>query len=53
MKISISDDGNGFNEADVDLGNGLNNMKKRAEEIHGELTINSNPTDGTIIILEF
>ncbi|MCT4629421.1 tetratricopeptide repeat-containing sensor histidine kinase [Winogradskyella sp.] len=53
MKISISDDGNGFNEADVDLGNGLNNMKKRAEEIHGELTINSNTTDGTIIILEF
>jgi signal transduction histidine kinase/tetratricopeptide (TPR) repeat protein len=40
-KIIISDDGIGFNETEINYGNGLNNMKKRIEEIGGKLSISS------------
>ena len=33
-------------------GNGLNNMYKRAAELKGILTIESNPNDGTVVYLQ-
>lgn len=50
-KITISDDGIGFNEAEINYGNGLNNMKKRIEEIGGKLTISSSEKGTTIEVL--
>lgn len=47
-RILISDDGLGFNEAQIIYGNGLNNMKKRIKEIGGKLHISSSEK-GTII----
>lgn len=52
IKFSIKDDGKGFNEKDVTLGSGLNNMKKRAHEIGAVLNIKSDLGSGTLIILE-
>ena len=52
IKISIKDDGKGFNAAEVELGNGLQNMKKRASEISGNLSIDSNTNKGTMITLQ-
>ncbi len=52
LKITITDDGKGFNVNEVALGNGLNNMKKRASEIGGDLTINSQLDEGTSIALQ-
>lgn len=50
--IIIKDDGIGFNMAEIDLGNGLENMRNRAASIDAELTINSSMSNGTAIILE-
>lgn len=49
--ISIEDNGNGFDKNTVELGNGLNNMKKRAGEINGRLIVKSNLGRGTTIKL--
>ena len=51
MRITIKDDGKGFDEAVVKLGNGLLNMKKRALEINGNLNLESQLNKGTIVIL--
>lgn len=50
--FSISDDGNGFNEGDVEHGNGLSNMKKRSADIGAILQVNSEPNKGTTILLK-
>lgn len=50
--LSIKDDGIGFNMAEIQLGNGLENIKNRASAIHANFSINSTPTEGTEIILE-
>ncbi|MEM6515156.1 MAG: tetratricopeptide repeat protein [Bacteroidota bacterium] len=47
LKISISDDGIGFDQAEVELGSGLNNMKKRAQNIRADFKINSSQNNGT------
>jgi signal transduction histidine kinase len=47
--IKISDNGKGFDTSDNTLGNGLINMKKRAENIHAKLTVNSEINKGTTI----
>ncbi|MCB9363851.1 MAG: tetratricopeptide repeat protein [Flavobacteriales bacterium] len=52
LVLSIKDDGIGFNMAEIQLGNGLENMKNRASAIHANFSINSAPTEGTAIILE-
>jgi len=50
--LSITDNGNGFYINDKSkTGNGLGNMKSRAEEIGGTLLINSVLTEGTQILL--
>ena len=50
-KITVSDDGIGFNEAEINYGNGLNNMKKRINEIDGKLTISSSEKGTSIEVL--
>lgn len=51
LKLLIYDDGKGFDPDERRSGNGLKNMKHRAEVIHGELTIQSKPGNGTQITL--
>ncbi len=48
-KIEIKDNGNGFDMETVDFGNGLTNMRKRIDEIGGNLIINSETNKGTTI----
>lgn len=45
----IEDNGKGFDINTVELGNGLENMQQRIQEIDGEITINSEINKGTII----
>ncbi|CAN5716377.1 hypothetical protein BH10BAC2_BH10BAC2_17350 [soil metagenome] len=47
--LSIADDGNGFNTDTIKNGNGLANMKKRAELNSGKFSIYSSPDEGTEI----
>jgi len=47
--LSVTDNGKGFYTEMVPTGNGINNMKKRAEEIGGELSIISSMQKGTVI----
>ena len=49
--IKIEDNGNGFNTEDAGLGNGLNNIRKRASESSGELAVVTAPGKGTSIII--
>jgi signal transduction histidine kinase len=49
-KIIISDNGKGFDLSTIEKGNGLNNMKKRIEEIGGTFSLISG-IDGTKIIV--
>ncbi len=49
-EVSIKDDGKGFNVDEVVLGNGLNNMKKRAQEIGSNIEIISVLNKGTKIV---
>lgn len=51
MIFSISDNGIGFSEAEIELGNGLNNMKKRALELKADLKINAEKGNGTIVTI--
>ncbi|MEO7311688.1 MAG: two-component regulator propeller domain-containing protein [Chitinophagaceae bacterium] len=48
----IEDDGVGFDTHIADSGNGLTNMKKRAELLSGRLEIKSSPGKGTRVIME-
>lgn len=49
LEFIISDNGKGFNINTIELGHGLENMQKRADEIKGDLVINSEPQKGTTI----
>jgi signal transduction histidine kinase len=50
MEISISDNGKGFDKPKTGSGgNGLLNMKKRAEELGGTFEIQSSPGNGTMV----
>ena len=51
IKITISDDGMGFNETENFDGNGLGNMEKRIREIGGAFAIKSNH-NGTVIEIQ-
>jgi signal transduction histidine kinase len=53
IRLIIKDDGSGFSVSETNNGNGLSNMKARADEIGGSLTIQTQPAGGTCIILEF
>lgn len=49
LKITIADDGKGFDHNTIEFGNGLNNMKKRALEIKAQFAINSSVGHGTVV----
>ena len=51
LEISVVDDGVGFDVNTVTYGNGLNNMKKRAQEIGATLHIISNVNTGTALTI--
>ncbi|NNT71989.1 tetratricopeptide repeat protein [Flavobacterium sp. IMCC34852] len=51
IQIAVSDDGKGFDLNTVEKGNGLLNMQKRIDEIHGELDIQSSANGTKITIL--
>lgn len=47
----ISDNGIGFSETEIEMGNGLQNMRKRAVELKAELKIESEKGKGTCITI--
>jgi signal transduction histidine kinase len=51
LKIEIADDGVGFDLSHARNGNGLGNMKHRAEFLRGELVIISSPGQGSVLKL--
>jgi signal transduction histidine kinase len=51
LEMRISDDGNGFDIDSAKNGNGLSNMKKRAEAHNGKLNISSLDKEGTEIVV--
>lgn len=53
LQMHISDDGNGFDITNAKNGNGLSNMRKRAETHKGKFTIQSAPDEGTEVIVTF
>lgn len=54
IEFEIADNGIGFNEEQNEHeGNGLKNMRQRASQLNGSITINSKPGEGTQIKLLF
>jgi signal transduction histidine kinase len=53
LKMTIRDDGNGFEINGVKAGNGLLNMQQRAEMMKARFNLESIPGKGTTIELEF
>lgn len=51
LNIEVIDDGDGFDLTNTEFGNGINNMKKRADEIEIEFNIQSANNLGTSITL--
>ena len=51
FRVSIEDNGKGFDEQHTEKGYGLLNMKKRAEEMNGELLVKSVIGKGTVVEL--
>ena len=51
LRLTVKDNGIGFQVKEETYGNGLTNMKKRAAEIGGELIIQSAPGKGTELML--
>lgn len=52
LVMTVQDNGKGFDVHQLTEGNGLKNMKKRAEEIGGQLWIESRKDEGTTIRLK-
>lgn len=51
LQVTVGDNGRGFDPAELKTGWGLANMKKRAQELGGELDMESHPGRGTTITL--
>ena len=51
LQLSIIDDGIGFDKTKIKSGNGLNNIKKRAQDINATININSVLGKGTSVKL--
>lgn len=53
LSIIVTDNGRGFDpNALKGCGNGMGNMRRRAEELKGKLAVHSTPGSGTRIVLE-
>src|SRR5882672_2088641 len=53
VEMNIRDDGKGFDTSTIFSGNGMNTLKKRAEELNGDFKITSNINEGTVVQLKF
>ncbi len=53
VNLIIKDDGIGFDPLSAKMGNGINNMRQRAQDINGHLNIESSIKKGTTLTLEF
>lgn len=51
LAIEVTDNGKGFDLETTNDGNGLNNIRKRAKEIGGEIELKSKPGEGTVMKL--
>jgi signal transduction histidine kinase len=51
IHMEVSDNGKGFKEGNMRYGNGMENMKQRAEKWKAILSVRSAPTQGTCILL--
>ena len=51
IQVCISDNGKGFDASNGSTGNGLRNMKERADSIRGKLEIKSSPHTGTEVMV--
>lgn len=49
IEISVTDDGIGIDENNIDYGNGIKNIKQRAESIGGKVKWKSSPSQGTSV----
>lgn len=49
--LEVKDDGKGFNPDAVNAGNGLQNMKTRAESVGGSVSLDSSPGAGTTVLV--
>ncbi len=52
LQMMIRDDGIGFDPELTDSGNGLNNMRKRAQSLEGRLVIESSADESSTVLLE-
>ncbi|WP_417289873.1 tetratricopeptide repeat protein [Corallibacter sp.] len=52
LVLTVKDDGVGFDQNTIELGNGLNNMKKRAHEIQASFTLKTSPQQGATIVIQ-
>jgi two-component system, NarL family, sensor histidine kinase UhpB len=52
LRLRIEDDGRGFNADEIKNGNGLVNMRRRADSMKGTIQIDSSSGRGTRIIVE-
>jgi signal transduction histidine kinase len=53
LKISINDNGKGFDISTIKKGNGLDSMQNRADEIEGKLILFSKENEGTSVSLHY
>lgn len=51
IRIIISDNGRGFSEEVIEYGNGLHNIRQRADNLKGKVEVDSDTSTGTQIIL--
>jgi ligand-binding sensor domain-containing protein len=51
LKLSVIDNGIGFDPAAVGSGNGLKNLRRRAADLRGTLEMRSRPGQGTTVVL--
>jgi ligand-binding sensor domain-containing protein/signal transduction histidine kinase len=49
IEVSVTDDGIGIDESNIDYGNGIKNIKNRAESIGGRVKWRSSPSQGTSV----
>lgn len=52
LKLTVADNGSGFDAAKAGTGNGLHNMQKRADNLKAQLSISSGMQPGTVLTLE-
>jgi signal transduction histidine kinase/ligand-binding sensor domain-containing protein len=53
LKFIVKDDGVGFNNTTTHMGNGLKNIRRRIEELQGNLIIESESGEGTVFTYSF